>query len=236
MVAPRQRQPTAEPTSADVQIDSARPVQRDTVAGRSSSSPWPETQAEWNARNFPRLTRLWNGTLTEASGNRDHLAATRTHANPPADDTTTQATESEDLVTSPSNPTDGARRTSFQPDVDSAEPQQNTGRPDQPPLTGAATQPRQLTDIMPAPALEEPQQSVSTNRSNAAPAQAANPSDTASVTPRRHSTRASPRFRPLRRQRRAPRPPRRQPPQPATAPRPHLPSRPLRLRPISLRQ
>ncbi len=175
-------QPTAEATSADVQTDSARPVQRETVASQSSSSPWPETQAEWTARNFPRLTRLWNGTPTEAPGNRDHLAATRTQPNPPADDATRSARESEDLVTSPSDPTDGARRTSFQPDADSAEPQQNTGRPAAPKADddAAATQPRQLTDIVPAPVLEQPQESVGTNRSNAAATQAATPSDTAS--------------------------------------------------------
>jgi len=175
-------QPTAEATSANAQMDSARPIQRDTVASQFSVSPWPETQAEWNARNFPRLTRLWNGTPALPPSNRDQLSTARNETNPPADDAATKATESEDLVKSPSDPTDGARRTSFQPDADSAEPQQNTGRKNSANATAdaAATQPRQLTDIVPAPMLEEPQESVGTSRGNAGATEATTTSGTAS--------------------------------------------------------
>jgi hypothetical protein len=35
---------------------------------QTATSPWPETQSEWMARNFPRMTRFWNGTPAPNAG------------------------------------------------------------------------------------------------------------------------------------------------------------------------
>ena len=39
-----------------------RRSQRHASRAIGRQNPWPETQSEWVARNFPRFNRLWNGT------------------------------------------------------------------------------------------------------------------------------------------------------------------------------
>ena len=78
----------------------------DVAANQSSVSPWPETQSEWMARNFPRFNRLWNGSPREAGDAQVQVevSASRRPSKPPDDDTS--VTASEDIVPST---TDGAR-------------------------------------------------------------------------------------------------------------------------------
>ena len=60
------------------------------VANPPETDPWPETQSQWFARNFPRLTRLWNGSTTGRPADGGELTVrlqtSRTPATSPAAD------------------------------------------------------------------------------------------------------------------------------------------------------
>ena len=50
------------PSRPDQVSETAAPSQAPAEIAQTATNPWPETQAEWMARNFPRFNRLWNGT------------------------------------------------------------------------------------------------------------------------------------------------------------------------------
>jgi hypothetical protein len=60
---------SAPSNSTDVQETAGR-SQGYSESSQTATSPWPETQSEWMARNFPRFNRLWNGSPagTRATG------------------------------------------------------------------------------------------------------------------------------------------------------------------------
>ncbi len=55
-------QADAAPEAPSRMSETARTSQADSDSSKTATSPWPETQSEWTARNFPRFNRLWNGT------------------------------------------------------------------------------------------------------------------------------------------------------------------------------
>ena len=88
-------QNTGDETASAGQPETAEPEQRYHLANQPSTSPWPETQAEWVARNFPRFNRLWNGSSTERVRERgepgDDLATNRDSLSQPSGDTSVTA-------------------------------------------------------------------------------------------------------------------------------------------------
>ena len=60
-------QNVAEETASAGQPETARPGPRYPLANQPTANPWPETQSEWVARNFPRFNRIWNGSTTGAA-------------------------------------------------------------------------------------------------------------------------------------------------------------------------
>ena len=55
-------QTTGASTTPTENSETTAPSQAYAGTTSTATSPWPETQAEWVARNFPRFNRLWNGT------------------------------------------------------------------------------------------------------------------------------------------------------------------------------
>jgi hypothetical protein len=103
-------QNTALETASARQADTAGPGPRDALANEGETSPWPETQAEWMARNFPRFNRIWNGSTTgparAAADRGDDLSTSRTRSRQPVTDTSvTDAAPRSDRAV---QPTDGS--------------------------------------------------------------------------------------------------------------------------------
>ena len=84
-------QNTADETTSAGRPETADAGRQYPLANQPLTSPWPETQAEWVARNFPRFNRLWNGSSTggvrERSEPGDDLAANRDSLRQRAGDT-----------------------------------------------------------------------------------------------------------------------------------------------------
>jgi hypothetical protein len=94
----------AQETSSAEQLESERPGERYPVANQSATNPWPETQSEWMARNFPRFNRLWNGTPAgyprESPSSGEELSTSRVPLSRPdaANPTTASAPRSDGAV------------------------------------------------------------------------------------------------------------------------------------------
>jgi hypothetical protein len=85
----------AEETASVYHPESAGPGQRDPLANQPTANPWPESQSEWVARNFPRFNRLWNGSTTrtarEPGNSDDDLSTSRASVSRPVADTSVTA-------------------------------------------------------------------------------------------------------------------------------------------------
>ncbi len=100
----------AAPTDGAGAAETSRPNAAPVVANRPVTDPWPESQSEWFARNFPRLNRLWNGSPTgtprDAGDSTGRLQMSRASANSTAaDEPVTASTPRADQDV---RPTDGA--------------------------------------------------------------------------------------------------------------------------------
>jgi hypothetical protein len=149
----------AAPSSSSETPEAARPSQDYAQATQAAANPWPETQSEWMARNFPRFNRLWNGTpaaipprptdtngVTWTNRMRDRAPAADVAEKNSAD----------------SGETDGALRTSFQPDADGAKAAQTPSRAAETDSSAGQSPavPPALPDILPAPTLAGPRESA----------------------------------------------------------------------------
>jgi hypothetical protein len=85
----------AAPSAATEVAETAGESPRNSGATQAASSPWPETQSEWVARNFPRFNRLWNGTPAgspaRATDGNDVMWSNRMPDQTPAADTAVTA-------------------------------------------------------------------------------------------------------------------------------------------------
>jgi hypothetical protein len=164
------------PSGPDQMSETAAPSEAPAQITQTATNPWPETQAEWMARNFPRINRLWNGTPAGSPARgTDGNGMTWSNREPVQSTADGMAvTDSDD-----SGATDGARRTSFQPEDDGANAAPRTAR-----ATGAGSSanqspsaPTALPDILPAPSLAAPPESTTAggNGSTATSSPAASP-------------------------------------------------------------
>ena len=87
----------------------------------TATSPWPETQSEWVARNFPRFNRFWNGTpAARPAGSAEGSAVTWTNRIP------AQSSPDEVAAAADSPRSDGAVRPTDGPSDRQGDPE--TGR------------------------------------------------------------------------------------------------------------
>jgi hypothetical protein len=144
----------ANETASAGQPETANPGQRYPSTNEPAANPWPESQSEWVARNFPRFNRIWNGAPNgrpaEVGGPADDLSTSRTPNNRPTPETpVTAAVPRSDRAVQPTEgpSSDDTRSNADRPGVRAQNPDNLPFSPTPPPVKS----PRQS---MPQPASE----------------------------------------------------------------------------------